>query len=244
MNNKNNNGFTLIELIVVIAILGILVVIAAPKLSGVLGKAKINADKSTLRTLNNVTTMYKVESGIFDEDIFADLSGNENRILRLVDNGYLLKDVLPQQKDGSFQWNIDEQIWQIYIGYSPIQLSPLGNNFEEISTGMISLIKQKKITTGFYGRDWGDFRYTDLDLDPADWEEPILNMIYKPSGAKLLITPEEGYNFKIKNIEGEVKTVFDTWNLIFDIEGGKWYWHSIKPENEVDINTLTISMKS
>lgn len=50
---KNKKGFTLIELIVVIAILGILAMIAIPKIGGFQDSAKLKADVASAKTVAN-----------------------------------------------------------------------------------------------------------------------------------------------------------------------------------------------
>ncbi len=52
--NKRNDGFTLLELIVVVAIIGLLAAIAIPAYSGFKDKAKIAQVKSDLRNLQHV----------------------------------------------------------------------------------------------------------------------------------------------------------------------------------------------
>lgn len=55
----NQKGFTLVELIVVVAILGVLAAVAAPNYMNYLYKSRVSADVSTARAiLNAARTMY------------------------------------------------------------------------------------------------------------------------------------------------------------------------------------------
>ena len=59
----NKKGFTLIELIVVIAILGILAAIAIPRFGGFQDSAKGKANESNRKMLQNVVRLYEAEEG-------------------------------------------------------------------------------------------------------------------------------------------------------------------------------------
>lgn len=59
---KNQKGFTLVELMVVVVIIGILVAIAVPIYNNVQAKAQINAHNANVRTLEAAAAMYLAES--------------------------------------------------------------------------------------------------------------------------------------------------------------------------------------
>lgn len=58
---KNKKGFTLIELIVVIAVIGILVLLAAPKFLGYTKDAHVAAMKADVKTLSNAALVYNID---------------------------------------------------------------------------------------------------------------------------------------------------------------------------------------
>jgi len=239
---KKNEGFTLIELIIVITILGILVMIAVPRFFSIIEKSKIATDKANLRILNTATIYYGLTKTITNEDIFDGITSDEERMQILVDENHLNRIIEPKQKNASFKWDVQNQIWRLYINNEPVPLSPLGNTFQEISTGMISLLQNRFSSIGTYGRTWGDYRYTDIGLDPADWQEPINHVYYRPSGPDLLISPEEGYSFTVEDYQGNTRILPASykWNIIYNDESKNWYYHLKNEDNILNIDTLKV----
>ncbi|EDP73123.1 general secretion pathway protein G [Hydrogenivirga sp. 128-5-R1-1] len=62
---RENKGFTLLELLVVIVILSLLAALLVPKLTGRLGEAKIDTTKIQLKEVKRALEMYKVDNGTY-----------------------------------------------------------------------------------------------------------------------------------------------------------------------------------
>jgi type II secretion system protein G len=69
MMRRNNKGFTLVELMVVLLILGILVAIAIPIYNSTQANAQKKACQTNLRTLDGAAAQYMAEQGNWPGDV-------------------------------------------------------------------------------------------------------------------------------------------------------------------------------
>lgn len=100
MEFKRRKGFTLVEMVLVVTILGILSSMAFMKFGGVQEKAQINADYIAA---SNIATA--INLGISDRIISE---GSKDNILEVLkDNGYISSIPKPQSVSGIFDIEID-----------------------------------------------------------------------------------------------------------------------------------------
>lgn len=92
---KKRKGFMLLELIIVVAIIGILSAVAIPNLVGMTDEAKVSKIQSDLSTIGTAMEVYHVKKGGTYPDNLSVLAG---------DNGYLKK--VPEPPTGASKYTI------------------------------------------------------------------------------------------------------------------------------------------
>lgn len=107
-NSKSVGGFTLIEIIVVLAIFGILATIALPRLSGFTHLARSTEDYSNLRLLNVATAIYRASPNTFDS-----LDNNQQRMLALKNANLIERELKPIRHGHIFEWSNSEEQWYL-----------------------------------------------------------------------------------------------------------------------------------
>ena len=100
MKKSNKKGFTIVELVIVIAVIAILAAVLIPTFSGIVRRAQISADVQLCRNLNTVLSNAKAEGRI---------PGSMYDVLYLINEaGYILENLNPTSQGFYYAWDQKE----------------------------------------------------------------------------------------------------------------------------------------
>ena len=77
MKKNNKKGFTLVELVIVVAVMAVLVAVAIPTVSSITGKAKTSVRESNARTIES---MLKLEEAELTKDTDGTVTLNASQV--------------------------------------------------------------------------------------------------------------------------------------------------------------------
>lgn len=114
---KNNKGFTLIEILVVIGIIGLLMVFLVPNLFGVRDRAKETAVKSVMHSVQLAVEAYNMENGSYPVGKNIDVSSLCKNYLMV--GGYIAK--VPSNPFTGKEYQDSDMAGKIVYTYNDIE---------------------------------------------------------------------------------------------------------------------------
>ena len=135
MSNTNKKGFTIVELVIVIAVIAILAAVLIPTFSGIIRKANISSDTAVAKNLN--VAAISAEADTFDEAIAA-----------VREAGYYLAKLNAKADECYFAWD-DENNQFVFVSlYGDVKTEVAEKDWVTLPNGKV-LKGLGKINTAF-----------------------------------------------------------------------------------------------
>ena len=97
MRNTNKKGFTIVELVVVVAVIAILAAVLIPTVSGIIKKANIASDTTVAKNMNTALAEYSAENG--DPEDFEEV------LVAIEKAGYVLANLNAKANGNLYAWD-------------------------------------------------------------------------------------------------------------------------------------------
>ena len=122
MKKTNKKGFTIVELVIVIAVIAILAAVLIPTFAGLIQKAKLSSDEVAVRNMNTILATETASDG-------KPATLGELRSM-LTKNGYTEK-VIPATADHQYYWDTEENLIILVDKKTDTAVYPAGATYAE-----------------------------------------------------------------------------------------------------------------
>ncbi len=142
MKLNKRKGFTIVELVIVIAVIAILAAVLIPNISNLVKKANASADESLVRNLNTALSM----------DVEKHLTMDAALKAALDNGGYDLTTIVTKNKDNKILWDSKNDCF-VYLNGSTIKYLPntqTEKNVEDVDYFEIVELKDGKVPDSKY----------------------------------------------------------------------------------------------
>ena len=238
-------GFTLIELVMVVVLLGLLAIVAIPKYYNLQNDANLAAEKGVVGAVRAGIHTYFAKNKAYPATLDSATSAVCS-ITNMCFNTVLDQNGVTSGWTKTASLSYQSSAGNTYI-YKPSDGSfmssstPLGSTFSEVTGNMIALTQSFFDANGRWPRSFGDYRYTDLGLNPADWSGVVYDgLIYGTGGSRVSIRPGAGWTITAMGLDGVNRVLKSStgWDLWYDMATSQWYFHDITPSQAIDISTM------
>jgi len=147
VKKTGQSGFTLIEIMVVVVIIGILIGLVAPNVLGRVDKARVTAAKADIATLEQALEMYRLDNHTYPS----------------TDQGLEALVVKPGGEPVAKNWNPEG-----YLKKGKLPLDPWGNAYQYLAPGQ-DRRPYDLFSFGADGREGGDA----YDADVGNWPDVV-----------------------------------------------------------------------
>jgi len=146
MNKASNseNGFTLIEIMVVVVIIGVLIGLVAPNVLGRVDEARVTAAAADVNMLSQSLELYRLDNHSYPT--------TDQGLMALIDK--------PSSSPAAKNWNP-----QGYLGGKSLPKDPWGNDYQYLSPGAESAYDVYSL--GADGKEGGE----SYNADIGNWDE-------------------------------------------------------------------------
>lgn len=122
MKKTNQKGFTIVELVIVIAVVAILAAVLIPTFSSLVKKANLSADQVAVRNMNTALSIAAADGA---------LKGPGDARKALMEAGFNADNLVPTTKDQSFYWFKTDNV-VLLVGSNGVVVYP--NEYKNMNT--------------------------------------------------------------------------------------------------------------